>query len=49
MLRALLSPEKVAWAPEFGAALVATEVHVPFHQTILHAVCLDAWSEDSHW
>lgn len=48
VLSALVDPGKVAWAPEFGVALVATESHVPFHQTILQAVCLDNWSEESH-
>lgn len=48
VLQAMKSPEKVAWAPEFGAALVATEVHAPVHQSIIHAVCLDTWSQQFH-
>eukprot|EP00892_Ulva_mutabilis_P010317 jgi/Ulvmu1/7658/UM038_0087.1 len=48
VLLALSSPTKVAWAPEFGAALVATEVHVPYRQSMIQAICLDTWTESIH-
>lgn len=48
VLRKLSSADHVAWAPDFGAALVTTQVHGPHQQSIIHAICLDNWSEETH-
>eukprot|EP00892_Ulva_mutabilis_P000034 jgi/Ulvmu1/10030/UM059_0079.1 len=38
----------VAWVPSFGAALVAIDQTIPQARTVIHAICLDAWEQNTH-